>query len=459
MARLYRRRRRIKPPPPRKKIEPKPDERKREGEGAAPEHAKYDPKKCESNRILDMLPPPSQVERPKDRGEAERQARLESEYFKRGNTLFNKGLYDEAIKKFNAVLKMAPDDPDVNFNAGLCYQFLGKPRSALKVLLESLRSRPRWGEAWFVISGIMLKLEMFDEAEEACCYAIKDGCKQEEQAYERLGRVLWAQKRFKHASDVFKDCLEEWPDNAIAHYFLGQLQYRKARLDRAKELLEKATRLSPKFAEAWNALGRVQCLMGLIFEALPSFEHALNANPQNKVALRWKSFLAKVNKTFKLTLPTVIPEYKVPQTATHAYVQVGLKLIEAESYEFAVTVLELAIQQIPDNAAIEVWYGVACALTNQYDIAMDTWQKLHDDTPEDKRLRLLLAFGYTITCRRKLALQMGESFGGKVGEVITGIANTTPVIFDQPWTSTEDDIEELGNEEEDEEESSVVAYD
>jgi len=454
MARLYRRRRRIKPPSAKEK-EPEKTTGTLKAIGGRPEAERYDPKAYTGTRISDMIPPAPRVAKPQDREEAERQARLESEYFKRGITLFDKGLYEEALKKFAAVLKMTPTDPDVNYNAALCYQFLNKPKTATEALLAVLRERPKWGDAWYVLSGILLRRQMFEEAEEACCYAIKDGCKDEAGAYERLGRVLWAQRRYREAAEVFEACLKQYPENAVGHYFLGQFQYRQAKLDSAKKFLEDAVKHGPKFAEAWNALGRTQCLLGQVFEAKPTFDKALEVNEGNKVAQRWQEFVGKVEKSLVLVLPAIMPEKRAPQTAVEAYVQLGMRFIEARSYEFAVEALELGTQQIPDSAEIELWYGTACALTSQYDIAMDIWQKLYEDAPDNERVVVLLALGCIMTGRKKLAVDLQKKIAGKLSETLGALVEFMPVAYDQPWASKEEAIATAEGDE-DEEESSVV---
>lgn len=392
----------------------------------------YDPMTRSGSRINALIPPAVKVDRPASQEHRRRQAQLEEEYFKRANMLFDNGMFDEAVKNFNSVLKLNPNEPEANYNAGLCYRSMGKFQQAVKPLLHALRARARWADAWRELGFALAKLDRAEDAEEALFTAIQSGDQENERVYERLGKVLWGLQRHADAADVFAACHAFAPENALGHYYRGRFASLNGNLAASRDHQERTVQKAPQFVDGWIALGQTQCRLGWISSAVQSFERAIAAGQSNTEASAWNVFIEQVNLSVDMAIQEAQPQIGVPKTAAEAVVQAGLKSIDEGKIDAAIQLLEAGLDHFPDHADLLLWGGAAYALNRQYDHAIQRWEPFHVFAPSDANGRLLLALGYAMTGRRQQALELNEKLeGGGAAAAIEAI----PIAYDHSWTA------------------------
>lgn len=396
---------------------------------ADPEEPRYDPRSVSTESIEAMLPPQARVDRPAGQEHRLRQAQLEEEYFKRGTMLYGKGLHEEALKSFKAVLKFDANEPEANFNSALCYRNLGKFAEATKHLLAAIRGREKWAEAWRELGLSLMRQQKWAEAEAAFCGAIQNGMSENDRVYERLGRVLWSQQKFKEAADVFEDCLGFAPEHAVSHYHLGLFASMEGDLPAARESLEQAVRCEPSFAEAWLELGKTQVRLGWAPTALQSFQRASKLAKKGVEAEPWIEMIGKVNTAVDVAIQAAKPAIGTPATAADAAMQAGLKAIEEGKLAAAIALLDAGRDHFPDHAGLKMWGGAAYALNRQYDRAIHAWEGAGAPA------RVLLGFGYALTGRWAQALEMREGADGPAGTMLGALLEAIPEHYDHPWSA------------------------
>src|SRR5262249_8689432 len=80
--------------------------------------------------------------------------------------------------------------------------------------------------------------------------------------------------------------VQEAPQLALPHYFLGIARLRQAKPQLAREELNEAIRIAPRFTEAHLALAEVEMVSGAFDYAIAAAELTLNLQPDNAAAHR-----------------------------------------------------------------------------------------------------------------------------------------------------------------------------
>lgn len=387
---------------------------------------RYDPMSVGTDRIDRLVPKLPKVRKPSDPDELERQEFLENEYFEEGVMLYKKKIYDEAVKKYEAVVALSPNDADCQFNIALCYRNMNKIKKAQDAVLCAVKIRNNWSTAWKLAANLFYKQKMYVEAEQACCRAIATNQAKEYKVYELLGKALWDQERKTTAAEIFQECLVVYDRSSMANYYLGMYYFGKKNLHKASTYLERAVSISPRFTQAFYLLGRTFCMMGLISSAKDNFESVTNLDPNRNDAVIWLKFIDLVTGTLKKFVPNAHPGYKTPESLADAYFHLGLKLIDEKQLQDATDILQKASVQYEDSYKIHVWLGICYALNFRYDRALERWKSLADQGKKDQALLILLSIGYIIIAEPKKALTIIETLPEKIGGNLRKLAQAIP---------------------------------
>ena len=89
------------------------------------------------------------------------------------------------------------------------------------------------------------------------------------------------------ARGLLTELARKYPERSIYIYWLGKLDYDQRRYEAAVEKLEKATKLDPKSARAWDSLGLTFDMQGRIDQALAAFEKAVSLNREQSHPSPW----------------------------------------------------------------------------------------------------------------------------------------------------------------------------
>jgi tetratricopeptide (TPR) repeat protein len=186
--------------------------------------------------------------------------------FDMGVKLSNEGKNDEAIAKFNEVLKEAPKCVECYTNIASLQLSKKEYDAAEATYKQALTINPSSAEAYNGLATVYNAQKKFDQAAEASAQAAKLGA---------------ASPGGASASTVFNQ---------------GVIAWNASKIPEAKKAFEEAVRLDPKLAEAHYWLGMANLNEGKMPEAAKSFEEYLKLDAAGKYAEQAKGILTQIKK-------------------------------------------------------------------------------------------------------------------------------------------------------------------
>jgi tetratricopeptide (TPR) repeat protein len=159
-------------------------------------------------------------------------------------------------------------------------------------------------------------------------------------AYNNLGNLLGAQRRFDEAVEAYRTAIRLDPNYAGAHYNMGIALWEKGEFDKAIDAYRQALRIKPDFDSAYNNLGNALKRMGRVEEAIDAYRKALSLNAN----------------------------YPDAQT------NLGVSLLEKGFVDEAIAAHSQAIQLEPQRAQFRYNLGVALAAARRFDDAIDAYR-------------------------------------------------------------------------------------
>jgi len=91
--------------------------------------------------------------------------------------------------------------------------------------------------------------------------------------------ALYNQRDYKGAEESLRKLIKRYPEDAFAHFQLGNVFLRQKQPEAAIKSYQEAIRLKPKYALAYNAIGIVYATQDRWNEAIPEYRKALEINP------------------------------------------------------------------------------------------------------------------------------------------------------------------------------------
>ncbi len=175
-------------------------------------------------------------------------------WFALGYTLFETGLYKEAIEAFRQGIRLKPDFAAAHLGLGFAYDELGMYKEAIEAFKQVIRIIPNYA-AYYSLGIAYNRLGMYKEAIEAYKHAIKLKLDSAE-AHLGLGNNYYKLGMHKEAVEAYKQAIRIKPDEAKVHYNLGVVYGKDLGMNReAIEAYKQAIRIKPDFAEVHYNLG------------------------------------------------------------------------------------------------------------------------------------------------------------------------------------------------------------
>lgn len=187
-----------------------------------------------------------------------------------GITLFNQGLYEEALEQFQNVDIDPAEDSQLSYYLGLCFSRLDYYDQALIYLgrvLETDVHLLRIFQARLIISFIKNKQGDCAAAEYYLNKSLEEGY-ESVQVFSGLGYACWKQGHFNEAVTHYRKALELDPENANALNSLGYILADSGdSLREAEEYCQKALSLDPYNFNYMDSVGWVYFRMGELEKA------------------------------------------------------------------------------------------------------------------------------------------------------------------------------------------------
>jgi tetratricopeptide (TPR) repeat protein len=184
--------------------------------------------------------------------------------FKEGATLSNAGKHDEAIAKFNEVLKDVPKCPE-------CYIGIGASNAAKKdyaaseaAYKKAIELDPNSVDAYNGLATIYNDQKKFTEAQAMSAEGMKrataGGGAGSADALYNAGVISWNANDFPKAQEQFAAAVAANPNHAESHFMLGRVYLNLGKLPEAAKEFEAYTKIAPNGPNAKEAASNFEML-------------------------------------------------------------------------------------------------------------------------------------------------------------------------------------------------------
>ncbi len=206
---------------------------------------------------------------------------LETDYLKKGSTLYKQQKYPEALKAYEQALQLYSDQQTAfTAHTGRCIVLyrIKHHEDALHACEQALQLKPNDWTAYYNKGLILDDLQRYQEALEAYTRVLQLNPNAID-AYNNQGIILRKLGRYQEALAAYERAIQLQPNNATTHYNKGQVLYHLQRYEEALKAYEQAIRLNPDEATAYNHQGVILYTLKRYEEALTSYQQALRLRP------------------------------------------------------------------------------------------------------------------------------------------------------------------------------------
>lgn len=209
------------------------------------------------------------------------------------NILFMQGKTAVAIKHYEQLLSTWPDDPLAQTNYGNALREAGQYEKALRHLMRAATLKPTSPEFAYNFGVCLKECGRIDEALSQFKAAIE--LRPTYQAALRAAFQIFREaSKFSQAISLLDAHVHAHGESAEAYFLLGLGFYWTGDFTRSEAFLERAVKLDPSFAEAWDNLGVSIHASGRPLEALNHYTHSIMINPLSDTP-RWHRALANLS--------------------------------------------------------------------------------------------------------------------------------------------------------------------
>jgi tetratricopeptide (TPR) repeat protein len=170
---------------------------------------------------------------------------------------------------------------------------------------------------------------------------------------------------------------------AVEHVHVGVAAEKSGQLDTALAEFKKATELDPQLAVAFTDLGGVYIEKRDYAAAIPPLKHAVELSPNLEAAHRLLGYALLAQGYATEAIPHL--------EQAHAEDALGIALLEAGKLPEAVTVLQKALTQNPDDPELLYYYGRASGL-----LSKQVFDQLEARFPDSARAHEMMAQDYAV---------------------------------------------------------------
>jgi len=187
--------------------------------------------------------------------------------FAEGAALSNSGKHDEAIAKFNEVIKEVPKCAECYVNIGSNYAQKKDFEQAELALKKAIEIDPNGVDAYNLLATVYNDQKKFPEAQamsaEASKRASVGGGASADTLYNQ-GVISWNANDFAKAQEFFAGAVAANPNHAEAHFMLGQAYLNLGKLAEAAKEFDAYLKVAPTGKNAKQAQSNVDMLKQVI---------------------------------------------------------------------------------------------------------------------------------------------------------------------------------------------------
>ncbi len=207
-----------------------------------------------------------------------------------------------------------------------------------------------------------------------------------EQALEHYRAGRWSE-----AESLFRQMLEDEPDNPEVLFMLSLVCRQQNDLDEAAEHIGRAVQIHPQNATYHHALGSVALQRQDLPDALAAFGKAVDLDPNYTEAQTAIAYCHLLNRDYATAENAARIALRAKPDHAPALVNLGIALLEQEQAANAIGYLQQAVQLEPENAGAQMQLGRAFMSRNQAAFAAQCFKNALERSPSNIELLQLHA--------------------------------------------------------------------
>jgi tetratricopeptide (TPR) repeat protein len=307
-------------------------------------------------------------------------------HFNMGNALKDQGKLEEAIEAYSNALTIKPDYEAALNNVVVALKTKGKTgEKRLKKVLEAYnKAQALKNETANSYFRRAFDLQIKGKLEESLAayskvLAIKPDYAD---AYLNMGTTYAGQGKLEEALAAYSKVLAIKPDYADAYLNMGTTFAEQGKLEEAIHAYSKALAIKPDYADAYLNMGAALTNQGKLEEAIEAYNNTLAIKPDYAdaynnmgVALKDQGKLDEAVAAYSKALAHK-PDY------VEAYSNIGNALVEQGKLEKAVAAFNKALAHKPDYADAYNNMGIALKDQGKLEEAIDAYNKALAHKPD-----------------------------------------------------------------------------
>lgn len=277
--------------------------------------------------------------------------------WQRGHAALQAGRPQEALTFFQAAQQLAPKNPDVSNNLGVCLAKLQRHDEALQAFRTALTRDPAHRPALKNLARLLQArgsadavIQLLSALEPSWLDAV---------LWQELGAAYHAIGDRTKAIEAYEHAWQLAPPAAELAYNLGCLYALNDHKDRAMDWLRRATLLDPRFAKAHDALGQVYERQGLLTLAKEAYFTAHRRDPTRPRFLHHLIRLFIRMEEYAHAHAAVEGLWLLDHSSREALSYEALALLQTRSYDRAILSFTRLVERSPKDIA--AWNNLAVA--------------------------------------------------------------------------------------------------
>jgi protein O-GlcNAc transferase len=190
----------------------------------------------------------------------------------------------------------------------------------------------------------------------------------------RLGLKYHQAGNLQQAEHIYKEILNDQPNNYYALNYIGILYYQLGNYDSAIEYIKKALELNPT-ADAYYNLGNIYKEYGQLSDALSYFQKALELDPNNADAFNNEGIIYKDKKEYDEAITCFKKAIQLNPNHVISYYNLGVVYKDKNQLDDAISCFNKALELNPNSIAAYYNLGNIFQQKKQIDDAIVYYQK------------------------------------------------------------------------------------
>jgi protein O-GlcNAc transferase len=302
-------------------------------------------------------------------------------HLNRGNILLAIERTEEALGAFGTALSLDPDYAAAHYNVGNAYARMGQHEAALNAYREAIQLKPDFADAEVALGCAQEDLGLLEDAAASYGRALEI---QPDYAdvHGNLGKVLTNLGRLDDATASFRRAQEIRPDSAETHFNLGMALRANGQRESALASLNRALEINPEHAAAHGEVGAILLELGQFAASIESSRKALAINPGFVLVHNNLGCAFKELGQFDAAAEHYNQALEISPDSVMLHSNLGITQFEAERFEAAVTSLRRALEIDPDCVIAHTNLGVALKELGQHNAAVASCRRALEIKPD-----------------------------------------------------------------------------